>query len=305
MKKQKTKLLIISLIIMVVLAACTTQPVGISTDQPASTSTPAVAAAPSETATALATNESTATAAPTATLEPTATVYVEPTATSENTAATPTELTPVTGENVSITLTRNTVCRTGPATNYPSVVNIPAGQLLNAIGKLENDTDYTYIENPSVPGSYCWVFSEGAAVQGSRANLKVFNPLPTPAPESEMDFSVIYSGIQECPGDDYSFNLVVTNTNKKVWQSIKIYIIDANTKKTASYSSDHFEGWTKCHVDWYQHDLTKGEHAFISPYNPGHFDYSPYGGTFFIRVKLCSEEGLGGTCMDKEIKVQP
>lgn len=284
---------------MLAMAACAAQP----TAQPAvqATATPAIA---TMAVTDAAVVESTATAAPTATLEPTATAYVEPTATSEL-VATPTAINANSDGKVTISLAKNTNCRTGPDTVYPSVTSIQAGQQVNAIGKLDNNLSYLYIENPSAPGNYCWVFSEGVALQGNRADLMVVEPLPTPTQKSEMGFSVTYSGIQECVGGDYSFNLVVANTDKMVWKSVKIYIVDANTQKSATYSSDHFEGWSDCHVDWYQNDLTKGEHAFISPYNPGHFDYRPYGGTFFVRVKVCSEDGLTGTCLNKEIKVQP
>ncbi|MBA4384324.1 MAG: hypothetical protein C0410_06280 [Anaerolinea sp.] len=306
MKKQKMILWALTLVTVIALAACAAQP----TAQPEvqATATPAITATTA--ATDAAGVESTATAAPTATteptatLEPTATANVEPTATSEF-VATPTALTAYVGGKVTLSLAKNTNCRTGPDTVYPSVASIPAGQQVNAVGKLDNNLSYLYIENPSLPGSYCWVFSEGAALQGNRADLVVVEPLPTPTQKSEMGFSLTYSGIQECVGGDYAFNLVVANTDKMVWKSIKIYIVDANTQKSATYSSDHFEGWTDCHVDWYQNDLTKGEHAFISPYNPGHFDYRPYGGTFFVRVKVCSEDGLTGTCLNKEIKVQP
>jgi uncharacterized lipoprotein YbaY len=301
MKKQKSILWALTLVTVIAMAACTTQPVAQPTAQPTATLEIVSTVAATE---AVAVVEPTATMEPTATIEPTATANVEPTAANENIPV-PTAITAFAGGKVIISLSKNTICRTGPATNYPSVASIPAGQQVNAIGKLEKSTSYTYIENPSAPGSYCWVFSEGATLQGNRADLKIVSPLPTPTGETGMDFSITYSGIQECPGGDYSFNFIVTNTDKLVWQSIKAYIVDANTKTSASYSSDHFEGWTGCRVDFYQDDLAEGEHSFISPYDPGHFDYNPKGGTFFIRVQLCSNEDLTGTCMNKEIKVQP
>ncbi|MBA3073141.1 MAG: hypothetical protein FP831_06075 [Anaerolineae bacterium] len=302
MKKQNSILLGITLVIVIALSACTAPPAA----QPAAQATAIPEIVATEAATeAVSAVEPTATTAPTATLEPTATAIVEATATAEVADVTPaTEMVTAAG-NVVISLAKNTICRTGPATNYPSVASIPAGQQVNAVGKLENSTSYTYIENPSVAGSYCWVFSEGATILGKQTDLKIIQPLPSPTPDTKANFSVTYSGIQQCPGGDYSFNMVVANTNEQIWQSISIYIVDANTKIATKYSSDHFEGWSNCHVDWYQDDLTEGEHAFISPFNPGHFDYNPKGGTFFIRVKLCSEEGLKGICMNKEIKVLP
>ncbi|PKN98735.1 MAG: hypothetical protein CVU42_10995 [Chloroflexi bacterium HGW-Chloroflexi-4] len=302
MEKQNSILLGITLVIIIALSACTAPPAAQPTAQ--ATAIPEIVATEAATE-AVAAVEPTATTAPTATLEPTATVAVEPTATAETAAAAPTTEMVNAAGNVVISLAKNTICRTGPATNYPSVASIPAGQQVNAVGKLENSTSYTYIENPSAPGSFCWVFSEGAAIQGDPKDLKIVKPIASPTPDTKTNFSLTFSGIQQCTGGDYSFNVVVANTNEQIWQSISMYIVDANTKKSASYSSDHFEGWSDCHVDWYQDDLTEGEHAFISPFDPGHFDYNPAGGTFFIRVKLCSEDGLTGTCMNKEIKVKP
>lgn len=303
MKKQKLILWGLTLVTVIALAACAAQPTTQPTTQPTATAAVVATSAVTEAAAAV---EPTATTAPTATLEPTATAtaVVEPTTTNENLPA-PTDAAMVAGGKVVISLAKNTICRTGPATNYPSVASIPAGQQVNAVGKLENSTSYTYIENPVTPGTYCWVFSEGASLQGSASDLKVVKPLPSPTPGTNANFSIAYSGIQECSGGDYSFNIKVTNTDKLVWQSIKIYIVDSIKNKSVSYSSDKFEGWYNCHVDNTQGDLAKGEHVFISPYDPGHFDYNPAGGTFFIRVMLCSEKGLTGTCLNKEIKVQP
>ena len=210
MKKRKLILWVITLTTVIVLAACAAQPTAQPTVQV--TSTPEIVATVA--ATEAAAVESTATTAPTATteptttLEPTATQNLVPTATNEM-AVVPTSGAAFAGGKVSISLAKNTICRTGPATVYPSVASIPAGQQVNAIGKLADNTSYTYIENPSVPGTYCWVFSEGATLQGNKLDLLVVEPLPSPTPDSNMGFSVVYSGIQECPGGDYSFNVVV------------------------------------------------------------------------------------------------
>jgi len=282
MKRQKLILWVLTLTIVILLAAYSTQAV---------------------IAKNAATVASTATSAPDVTLEPIARLAAEPAALNEE-AKTPTAIIALTGEKVSISLAKNTICRTGPSTVYPSVTTIPAGQKINAIGKLANNSSYTYIENPSTPGSYCWVFSEGATTQGNRSDLLVIEPLPTPTPKSDMGFSITYSGIKEC-GDDYSFKVIVANTEKLVWQSIKLYIVDVKTERSITIISDHFDEYSNCQLDNSQGDLAKGERVFMTPFDPGHFDYSPYGKNFKIRVTLCSEKGLEGTCLTKEIKVQP
>lgn len=304
MKNQKKILWLVSLLLVVVMAACTSQPTSQPTEEPAATE-PAVAEPATSEATVAATDEpsATPTAEPTATTEPTATIMVEPTATSEAAAQV---VAPVTsGSEFYLSLSANTVCRTGPATVYQSVGTIPAGLRVKAVGRLADDDVYYYIENPNDPSVRCWVFGQGASLEGDRSSLPKINALPSPTPDSGMNFTVTYSTVKICNGDDYSFSFTVKNTDDLVWQSIKVYIVDPKTGATANYSSDRFEESLNCQIDNYQNDLAKGERAYITPYHPGHFDYNVYGHTFLLRVTLCSEDGLAGTCMTREVQVQP
>ena len=304
MKNQKTILWLVSLLLVVILAACTTQPASQPTEEPVVTE-PAVAEPATSEATAASTEEpsATPTVEPTATLEPTATVMIEPTATSEVVAQAIVPAT--TGSGLYLSLSANTVCRMGPATVYQSVGTIPAGVRVKAVGRLADDDVYYFIENPNDATIHCWVYGQGATLEGERTSLPMINPLPSPTPDSGSNFSVTYSTVKICNGDDYSFSFSVKNTDDLVWQSIKVYIVDTKTGVTANYSSDHFEESLDCKIDNYQNDLAKGERAYITPYNPGHFNYNVYGHNFLLRVTLCSEEGLAGTCMTREVPIQP
>lgn len=305
MKKPRIIISLITLLMIMTLVACTAQPTN-QTNPTVTATNAASSALIVETLVITETAELTATTAPTATLQPTATP--EPTATVEPTAnevvSEPTSDTAVFATSVYLTLTANTICRTGPATNYQSVTTIPAGQRVLAVGHLSIDSPYYFIENPAEQDTHCWVFGQSAAFEGNLAELLLIEPLPSPTPITHADFSVVYSNIKECAGD-FSFRFYVENTDKTIWQSIKVYIVDVKTKQSVSYSSNRFEESVNCHLDNYQEDLAEGERVFITPFNPGHFDYRPYGGTFLLKVTLCTEENLAGTCLTREIKVQP
>ena len=293
MKIQKSVMWMCTLLVIISLAACATQPIAtiaVSDTQTAETVIPTnTAIIPTMTATP----EPTVTPSPTATIEPTSSeVVTEPAAT----AALATD--------VFLTLAENTVCRTGPATVYQSVDTIPAGLRVHAVGRLNNENIYFFIENPNNPETHCWVFGQGATVEGNSGSLLYIALLPSPTPFTDADFTVTYSNIKQC-GDDYSFSFRVNNTHSTVWQSIRVHIVDVKTKVTADYASNRFEESLDCHLDNYQGDLAKGERAFITPYNPGHFDYRPWGGTFLLRVTLCTEKDYSGTCLTREITVKP
>jgi hypothetical protein len=100
------------------------------------------------------------TAAPTATLAPSATP--EPT------------LTP-TLEVVNAVPASNTNCRSGPSTDYPVMVSIPAGTEVKVLGR-NSGSDYFFVENPQSPGSGCWVKGSLVTVIGTVAILPVFTP---------------------------------------------------------------------------------------------------------------------------------
>lgn len=290
---------LVAVLMVILLSACATQPAAQPTPVPTATTAPIVITeAPTE---PVVEPTATATALPTNTPEPTATATVE-TVTEE--VVQPTAAAVSSGSDIYISLSANTICRTGPATTYPSVASIPAGLRVKAVGRLANDDIYYYIENPDAPETRCWVYGQGATVEGNRSLLAQVEPLPSPTPDAHRNFTITYAGIQQC-GDDYAFKFSVENTDDLVWQSIKVRISDVVTKIYADYSANRFEASVDCHLDNIQGDLAKGERVFMTPYNPGHFDYRPYGGMFIIKVTLCSEKYFEGTCLTKQITVNP
>jgi len=108
----------------------------------------------------------------TATLAPQATATPALTATS---TLTPTPSVPM----VSVSLATN--CRSGPGTVYDLLGQLPVGQAAIVLGR-DGTGQYWIINNPSNPGSTCWLWGQYATVSGNISTLPVIPVPPTPTP---------------------------------------------------------------------------------------------------------------------------
>lgn len=109
------------------------------------------------------------TATPAPTLAPTDTP--EPTSTPQPT------LTP-TPEVVKVSPEKNANCRSGPTTDFPVQVSIPAGSQATVLGR-NADSSWYYVQNPQSPGSGCWVKASLVTLfTGSLDILPFFTPPP-------------------------------------------------------------------------------------------------------------------------------
>ena len=125
--------------------------------QPGQTSAPAVIA-----------ESSTATSVPPAEATPT-------TGGSGVVAASPTSV----SSTVTVTVSVETNCRTGPSVNFASKYSLPAGQVAEVIGK-NTLTNYWIIKIPgSGSGSTCWLWGKYATVSG---NVNGLAEIATPTP---------------------------------------------------------------------------------------------------------------------------
>jgi hypothetical protein len=100
----------------------------------------------------------------------------EPTATFEPSSTPQPTLTP-TPELAKAFPDKNTNCRSGPSTDFPVQVSIPAGTEARVLGR-NSSSDYFYVENPQSPGSGCWVKGSLVTIIGTVAILPVFTPPP-------------------------------------------------------------------------------------------------------------------------------
>ena len=71
----------------------------------------------------------------------------------------------------------NTNCRSGPTTDFPVQVSIPAGSEARVLGRNADDSWY-YVQNPQSPGSGCWIKASLVTVFGTFSVIPIFTPPP-------------------------------------------------------------------------------------------------------------------------------
>jgi len=96
-----------------------------------------------------------------ATLEPTATAAL--TETPEPTAP------PVT---VKLTVISGIMCQAKPDYHSTRIGYLETGAVFTALGR-DADTEYFYIENPTVKGDYCWVWTNYVLIDGIAYDLPI------------------------------------------------------------------------------------------------------------------------------------
>lgn len=202
-----------------------------------------------------------------------------------------------------ITANQNTNCRKGPGPIYDRVGALNIGQTAFVYGRNSTST-WWYIENPTKPGSYCWVWGGSTTVSGATVELPVFTPPPPPAtatttlPASGIAFEVSYAGKSKCSGDWYAYFKVKNNGNKAI-ESVAIKITNLTTNtilSSTSYDNPFLGSTNKCPPG--KDSLDAGESAYIA----GFIGNVPANHQLKAGITLCSEEALGGKCEFKALK---
>jgi hypothetical protein len=200
-----------------------------------------------------------------------------------------------------VSVSVQTNCRSGPGTAYDILGVLPVGQSAEVVGRSVY-SDNWIIKLPSNPAITCWLWVQYATVVGDTAGLPVFNPPPTPTPSPT--FTVVYTGTIYC-APQYAFRFDITNNGSITWQSIQITITDNTTAAVFVHSLDTFRSYNGCTLDLDQQDLTPGETGPVSNVSPGQIGYNPAGHSFTAVFRLCSENGLAGTCLEKTLSFNP
>ncbi len=85
-----------------------------------------------------------------------------------------------TPSKVTITVSANTNCRSGPGADYDIVGALNIGQQAEVVGK-SSASNYWVIDNPNASGT-CWLWGEYATIIGNTASLQEFEIPPTVTP---------------------------------------------------------------------------------------------------------------------------
>ncbi|MBN1536710.1 MAG: hypothetical protein JW908_08270 [Anaerolineales bacterium] len=230
-------------------------------------------------------------------VEETNTPLIPPTDTPSPYTSTPeftnTPMFTATSSNPMITASMPTNCRTGTSKDYPRVGSLNVGDVSQVIGRNSTST-WWYIENPSNPGSYCWVWGETTSVTGNTSALQVMTPPPPPptsTSETASSFSTSFADTHKCSGDKYAY-FKVTNSGGKALESANVKIkdeTDGDTISSASSNKPFLSGTSDCSGD---DTLEVGDSAYVAGYlgggNSGHEAKAA--------IYLCTKESLEGSC---------
>ncbi len=198
----------------------------------------------------------------------------------------------LTSSIVMVSVSVETNCRTGPGKAYPSVGVLFPGESTEVLGR-DSAGDYWVVRNPDGYPAICWLWAFYASVTGDWRSLPAATAPPTPTPAPSFTFSYDSFGI----GPGYQcFNFEVTNTGAVTWESFSINFNDTTQGYTAAASSDKFTSYDAwCSITLSQLDLAPGESGNASVNTSLGAD--PSGDHLEVSLRLCSGNGLTGTCM--------
>ena len=212
---------------------------------------------------------------------------------------TPTITETPTPEVAMVYTSENTNCRTGPGTYFPWLFTLDQGESAEAVAR-GSVGDYWYIKQPSQPSTICALWGKFATPSGPYEALPLWTPIPTPTPG--LDFNVSFD---KYIGGCFSWFTVqyrIDNTGGFTLESWRTTSTDhTGGSDPIENFQDKFYGFSDCtHYDT-QKELTPGEAYFLNAL----FNHDPAGHDITVKVKICTEDGLGGECLIKNFRHTP
>lgn len=202
----------------------------------------------------------------------------------------PTETPTPTPAVVTISVSSDTNCRTGPAAVYDNRGSLRVGETSEVVAT-STEPDYFYIANPDRPGEFCWLWGQYATVAGDTVPLPVLTPMPRPT--SAPAFTLQLYDFYTCVVDYAVFK--IHNTGPVTFMTADRHILDLET------SSDIFgpeldrhpfaPGPSDC-PPGHDNRLAPDQVAFIYV----EFDPEASGHGARATIRVCTEDYLGGVC---------
>jgi hypothetical protein len=191
----------------------------------------------------------------------------------------------------------DTNCRFGPGNVYEYQGALLVGEEASVTGKLA-DESFWYIENPDPPPPYCWIWAAYAQVEGNTSGLPILTPPPTPTETPiPMDFSVSLDTAKNCMGV-WGVFLRVENTGSVVFHSFYVTMTDSDLGETATNDENWFADSKSCMPMNPPDSLPSGAGSFVAAFP---FSADSTGHSVTATVRLCTQDGLGGECMQKNV----
>jgi len=197
-----------------------------------------------------------------------------------------------------VSVSVNTYCRSGPGPTYDILGIVNVGQNAQVVGR-NASSDTWVIKLPSNPAITCWLWGQYATVVGNTAGLPVITPPPTPTPAAS--FNVVYSSKEVC-GAVYRIKFQITNNGSVTWESNRVIATDQVTAETKSIDQNNFPNYSGCAVASADLNLEAGEVGITTS---SVFSANPAGHNFTATIRVCSLDGMAGTCLEKTITFTP
>jgi hypothetical protein len=156
----------------------------------------------------------------------------------------------------------------------------------------DNKGEYWYIHNPDVEGGSCWVWGKYATLTGNVFTLLLYTPEPAPS----TVFSATFVSMKTCT--TYWANFQLDNASDALFQSISIDLTDSETNTLVTMKSNDFIANDDCKAPAITDYLVSGGTTIVSS---APLVYNPKGHSLNARIKLCTLEDQGGTCVTKDV----
>ena len=202
-----------------------------------------------------------------------------------------------------VTVSIDTNCRTGPGLAYDQIGVLLRGESAVIVGQ-EETGNYWIIENPDRSGT-CWLWAQYATVTGNVSGLPLLTPPPSPTPTPTstpaLAFTVNFDNYHDCGGTQH-MTFYVGNTGSVPLQSAEVAVVEIATLVAL------FDGYTDVPFV----STANGCPNELSSLGPGGAAYiavpigaspppPPNSGAHAATIRICTEDGLNGLCLLKEI----
>jgi len=240
----------------------------------------------------------------------TQTALAQPTAT--DTPAPPTETlappvtstppAPPTSSQPTISASVGTNCRQGPSTVYdPPVGMLIPGQESTVHGR-NADSSWWYIANPGKQGQFCWVWNQTTTVKGDTTTLPVITPPPPPPTATATAtpgsaFTATFDNVHDCGGLPTALFKIVNSGGVLHSMNLKIDDLTAAAVLFGPTPSDAPFMGSNTECPGGADTLAAGATGYVG----GSFAAGNSGHAARATIRLCTQNGQGGSCTDKTV----
>jgi hypothetical protein len=194
-----------------------------------------------------------------------------------------------------------TNCRTGPDKQYDRLGVLLVGEQAEVVGK-NTVANYWVINNPDAPGT-CWLWGMYATVEGNTDHLAEMTPPPTPTPPPTatpyLDFTATFLGICDLSGSPWA-NFLISNTGTLTLESQRLTVVDTTANSMMYGPGDSNKPFRST---MYCADTTLVESIAVGTtgYSRCHVSSAVSGHNARATIKLCSQNGYVGSCVEKVV----